>query len=565
LLPSVLQSIFNSCGFYCSSLLAAGGFNKLMLERVQVDRLVLVPGIQATPLMFVLLEMIMRSNQDSTTQIQGLHLMSLLTHPSRCSTLVAAGGGAVSAAISAAAAGTLIGKIPASAAHSTAAEAAHLSASGTALAAGEAAMPWASILPLLGAVVTMSKSVWVHNWGIDTFAPVLRESMLVSAQVLMLASACITKQQEVCSLQETRQSNISYGENMQQHPEALVWSAMFCMRRINYKLALMEAVLTDRALSPSRWEGLAATAAAAAAGPNEAARDQVLAAFMQPPQEPREGFTVDGASSSSSASSPEECLKGSSLTTGMDDNAAVAGDMGMANSTLVPLKNPPPLVKADSAVSRGSTIAAQQLADTVPGSLTATAGAGQGFEGAVNDSHPLRGFALAGFAVLEEFGISGFQILLSYVSHKREVDLDLSRGSVLAQFSYMLGTYVGIEVVDALSVALKNVGTSCPEGFNGACFDLVLNWGVTDSVACLHRVQAIPKALASQSVAFCCNNPYCCNLQGWSELQLPQQGGRRGKGVCGGCRAACYCSESCQKEAWPLHRLACSSTSKPGA
>jgi hypothetical protein len=89
---------------------------------------------------------------------------------------------------------------------------------------------------------------------------VLRESILVSAQVLSLASACIT-QQEMCSLQGTRQSTISYGPKKQQYLEGLVWSAMFCIGRINSQLALVEGVNLSTALSPAHWEMLVAAAA----------------------------------------------------------------------------------------------------------------------------------------------------------------------------------------------------------------------------------------------------------------------------------------------------------------
>jgi hypothetical protein len=54
----------------------------------------------------------------------------------------------------------------------------------------------------------------------------------------------------------------------------------------------------------------------------------------------------------------------------------------------------------------------------------------------------------------------------------------------------------------------------------------------------------------------CCNNPYCRNLGGVGELALViwEKGAR---GVCGGCNEACYCSRACQEEAWPLHQRYC--------
>jgi hypothetical protein len=149
------------------------------------------------------------------------------------------------------------------------------------------------------------------------------------------------------------------------------------------------------------------------------------------------------------------------------------------------------------------------------------------------------------------------------VSLDHEVDLDLSSGSVLTQFLSLLAPSVGVEVAEVLRCSFEVCSTSFPQESNSACFDLARKLG-TGNVAGISKVQTLAKALASQSVAFCCNNPYCCSIKGWSELQLPQHGGRTGKGVCGGCRAACYCSKSCQKEAWPLHRLACTRPIKPG-
>jgi hypothetical protein len=54
-------------------------------------------------------------------------------------------------------------------------------------------------------------------------------------------------------------------------------------------------------------------------------------------------------------------------------------------------------------------------------------------------------------------------------------------------------------------------------------------------------------------VGFCCNDPLCRNLQGLSKvglvmprvMKLEERRGE-GAGVCGRCKAACYCSELCQ-------------------
>jgi hypothetical protein len=200
----------------------------------------------------------------------------------------------------------------------------------------------------------------------------------------------------------------------------------------------------------------------------------------------------------------------------------------------------------------------RQLAGGVPAN---TGGAEQGLEDAVRDSHPLvQGFCLACLGVLQRFGIAGLKRLFAYVGPFGP-NLDLSSKRLEVQFLIVLALLADIEVARAWVVSLRSVATSVPQGYDGACFSLLRSWDANNDVNTFMG-QAIAIALASQSVAFCCNNQDCCNIQGWSELQLPQQGQRRGKGVCGGCRAACYCSKRCQREAWPLHRMTCSSTSR---
>ena len=69
--------------------------------------------------------------------------------------------------------------------------------------------------------------------------------------------------------------------------------------------------------------------------------------------------------------------------------------------------------------------------------------------------------------------------------------------------------------------------------------------------------------------SFCCGNPKCRVMQGSSEVGLVMGGaaGRgggggggagRGGGYCPGCKRVCYCSEACQRECWEAHREVCS-------
>ena len=62
-------------------------------------------------------------------------------------------------------------------------------------------------------------------------------------------------------------------------------------------------------------------------------------------------------------------------------------------------------------------------------------------------------------------------------------------------------------------------------------------------------------------VAFCCSNVRCKKVGGISEL------GRvvgRNTAVCQQCRAACYCSKRCQKDAWPFHQQVCKAALRRG-
>lgn len=66
----------------------------------------------------------------------------------------------------------------------------------------------------------------------------------------------------------------------------------------------------------------------------------------------------------------------------------------------------------------------------------------------------------------------------------------------------------------------------------------------------LHDLGLQLNTLAFSSV---CNNPYCSNLAGLSELDLVKGSGR----VCSGCRMARYCSQGCHVEHWRHHRPFC--------
>ena len=68
-------------------------------------------------------------------------------------------------------------------------------------------------------------------------------------------------------------------------------------------------------------------------------------------------------------------------------------------------------------------------------------------------------------------------------------------------------------------------------------------------------------AVAAQlPLLYCCNNPGCGNLGGFSEVQLVKGTSSR----CSGCRAARYCGRSCQVAHWKEHKGMCKKVKEEG-
>lgn len=65
----------------------------------------------------------------------------------------------------------------------------------------------------------------------------------------------------------------------------------------------------------------------------------------------------------------------------------------------------------------------------------------------------------------------------------------------------------------------------------------------------VQKLQAAGAALASVAVRCVCNNPWCGNVGGATELGIVSGKGHK----CNGCRAAYYCSPRCQRQSWPEH------------
>ena len=86
--------------------------------------------------------------------------------------------------------------------------------------------------------------------------------------------------------------------------------------------------------------------------------------------------------------------------------------------------------------------------------------------------------------------------------------------------------------------ATVEAGSSCTED--------QLPWEDAFAVEALSTFAA--EVTSTFPVAFCCNNLGCSNLEGWSEMG--QVGGRKEAGFCGFCGEAVYCSKACQEEHW---------------
>ena len=195
---------------------------------IPLEQLQPTPGLQATPLMFVLLDMFLhtaRGGWNTQYLLHALHSVAMLTHPSRCSlgiapqpaeaAVAAAGGNGVGAAAgggeagaAAAGGGRVAGE--ASSASEGGEGAAERAGSGEAAPAGagekagrgagvsraaaaaETAVPGglggaptaAVVLPLVGALISSSKVYKISAWGLPAFAGATKLQLQAAKQVL---------------------------------------------------------------------------------------------------------------------------------------------------------------------------------------------------------------------------------------------------------------------------------------------------------------------------------------------------------------------------------------------
>jgi len=111
-------------------------------------------------------------------------------------------------------------------------------------------------------------------------------------------------------------------------------------------------------------------------------------------------------------------------------------------------------------------------------------------------------------------------------------------------------------VIAALQELPKSLPS--PEGaaqHNSATSDDIASAGFIDAqaAAVAQQLQTLGLTLSTFAISCACNNPYCSNLEGPSEVELVQGRAR----LCGKCRVARYCSKECQAQHWKLHKPAC--------
>ena len=542
---------------------AGGGFDKLLLGNIRMDLLQPIPGIQAIPLMFILLEMIRRSGCCRLVpgvQLQAVHLMSLLTHPSRCSSLA---GATAAAGVAAATGATAAGVADTAGANAAAG------------AVPRPPGPWGLMLPTLGALVTSSKALWWSRWDDQMSGVILQELLLVSAQTLQLANACIIradaqpqkKQQHKGNRADT--SHADQGQRQQQgqsvqHIEAMVWAALHGVGHLWNIIRGVERVICSHAACPAYWKELAA---AAAPGTEEG---NLLAAFAQ--QQPGMAASCGSvlAGSAAAAGSVKQhhvvaCTPrpASASAVGNDDgkrgrdSTALASAAVEACAPVVELTRvQDAAVVAFSVCPRSTPTAAASASSGLCSTAAARAEAAEG--SSCSDSVDkgrvsLQASAGALLKVLQHYG-GGLGILINHAASAPSHQPFSHQLSTIDYFSLLVGPSAAGLIMDRFSevgVALQVVCSSCPE-LSSSC------WSYLPKQLISGNAGQVAGVLVSRSMPFCCNNLLCGNWQGLGEAELLLQAIGKGGGVCSRCGVACYCSAQCQREAWNNHRPFCS-------
>ena len=187
-----------------------------------LEHLTSAPGIPTDPLMFVLLELIMRSTDDSTIILQAMHLLASVVRYTSCKQLALTAGNDIrKAAAAPAVAAEAAGSSPAGGDGGGDGYSAVPVVNGSGLSAGAAggdavggggghpAVPvanasglstvaagaaggdlaWGAVLPLVGALVTCSKVFRTAGWGLPALSSATALMMRVVQHVLVLVEA----------------------------------------------------------------------------------------------------------------------------------------------------------------------------------------------------------------------------------------------------------------------------------------------------------------------------------------------------------------------------------------
>ena len=575
----------------------------LPLVSLPLNQLQVIPGITADPVMFVLLEMILRSSKDSSTTLQAMNLLTHLTHPSRYQLAAA-------------------GQNPTMAAN----------------------------LPMLGAVVSSSKACKAASFSFAQWCMATKLQLSLAVNIFNLvnsgksAAGAVAPQTAPAAsrqqhhLWEVISAVISAGLHVA-HATCSTLAAMFNVMplvpqlRAQYSTPAAVAAAADAAAAPGAAAGAAAsifTPSGAAAGntgaegcsrppgslaalvkqlvhvPGAGGCDQQECSCwgvagsnkgklptntMPSSQEDRcqesicSSTDTSQESSSSSSSTDTTTPKGSSSSGSLSESRREVGSLDLDwLAGVMDLLGSAALVEAGVVVTEGeaghleearqqqqhasTAIASQQDRDDGVGTVRTEGGCGR------------------------QRGVEQQQVSGPLATKEALRDGNVPRAQQLQQLSIQLGLIQAMEEAaggggggggSPLIDCIGALHHSIEKVFNGpvkAAVPLLYEgmWlckhdldrqarqagvfrdrkGIRGTSVLVSPIaDAFARAPLSTFAAqlnnrlyagFCCNNLGCSNLEGWSEMG--QVGGRKGAGFCGRCWGLVYCSKACQEQHW---------------
>ena len=571
----------------------------LPLVSLPLDQLQIIPGITANPVMFVLLEIILRSSKDSSTTLQGMNLLTHLTHPSRYQ-----------------------------------------------LAAANQNPTMAANLPMLGAVVSSSKAYKAASFSFAQWCMATKLQLSLAVNVCNLVTSGDSAAGAVAP--QTAPAASPQQHHLWEVVSAVVFAGLHVAHGACSTLAAIFDVLPLVPQLQTQCPPPAASAAAAAgvAGvitPSEAAAGNTGAkGHSRPPgslaalvkqllhvpsvggcdQQPCSCWGFEGSnkgklpakttpssqqdldqssSSNSSTHTSQESNRSSSSTDtttpkSSSSSSSLSESIGqVGNSDLDWLAGAMDLLGSAALVEAAGVVGTERKAGHLEGvqqqqqqqhASTAIAcqqdrDDGVGMEGTEGGCGWQRG--------VEQQQVSG-----PLATKEALRDGNVPRAQQLQQLSIQLGL---IQAMEEAAGGGGGGGGSPLIDCIGALhhsIEKVFNGPVKAAVPLLHEgmwlckhdldrqawragvfrggmkigdpyagkvVTPTADAFAIAPLAtfaaqlnnrlyagFCCNNLGCSNLEGWSEMG--QVGGRKGAGFCGCCGGLVYCSKACQEQHW---------------